>query len=90
MFETLKNLGARKDSATLIEGAIGMFTNALADLEQGIQEGQDEITTKKDDLEEKRTEFLNTEMRINNKIDIVKADITRAGKISTNIKALLD
>lgn len=83
-------LERKKGSAELIEGALSMFTTALSDLEAGIQEGTAEITLKKEDLEEKRTEFLNAEIRVNTKIEVINADITKATKISSNIQALLN
>ena len=72
-----------------ISGAIAMFTDALEDLNAGIQMSDQEIAETKDEIEAKRKAFEEEKAKLEAEIASNKEAMQKAETIKANIQNLL-
>jgi len=92
----LKMLGIGKEKTVevkkgqdKISGAIAMFTDALEDLNAGIQMSDQEIAETKDEIEAKRKAFEEEKAKLEAEIATNKEAMQKAETIKANIQNLL-
>jgi len=92
----LKMLGIGKEKTVevkrgqdKISGAIAMFTDALEDLNAGIQMSDQEIAETKDEIEAKRKAFEEEKAKLEAEIASNKEAMQKAETIKANIQNLL-
>ena len=88
MLKFLKSPVATNGKAK-IDGAIALFTNALADLNEGIALSNTEIEATNIEIEAKKKEWEDAKKALDENIVDATSDIEKASKIKANIENLL-
>jgi len=79
-----------KTGSETITGALDLFTNALTELNSGVELSQTEITDTENKLEKERQIFISKEAAAEAKIEANTVNITRATQVKNNIEKLLE
>jgi len=72
-----------------IDGALGLFTSALTQLNEGIDDSKQEIEGTQEKLEAKKKAWEEEQAKLNGNIAANKEDISKAEKVKRNIEKLL-